>query len=83
MRAGRLHARLDKLMPPLKLGRIVTIFPEDWPVKAQEAYDEASLAGDTERHAMIILQETGEVVNFDDGSVVKVLEIRPADYGPA
>ncbi len=83
MRAGRLHARLDKLMPPARLGRIVTIFPEVWSAEAQAAYDQASLAGDTERRATIILQETGQVVNFGDGSLIKLIEIRTADYGPA
>lgn len=82
MRAGRLHARLDKLTPRTKLGRIVMIFPEDWSPEAQTAYDEASLAGEPERRAAIILQETGEVVDFDDGSVIKLIEIRPAGYGP-
>lgn len=83
MRARRLHARLDKLMPPARLGRIVTIFPETWPAEAHLAYDEASLAGDIEHQAAIILQETGEAVNFDDGSLIKLIEIRTADYGPA
>jgi hypothetical protein len=83
MRTGRLHARLDKLMPPPKLGRIVTIFPEDWSPDAQTAYDRASLMGDTERQAAIILREAGEVVNFDDGSVIKVIEIRERVDGPA
>ncbi len=46
---GRLHARLDKLMPPPGLGRIVVLFPENWPAKAQVAYDAASLAGDSPR----------------------------------
>ncbi len=83
MRTGRLHARLDKLMPPAKLGRIVTIFPEDWPAEVQVAYNQASLAGDPERQAAIILQQTGEIVNFSDGSVIKLIEIRTADYRPA
>jgi hypothetical protein len=83
MRGGRLHARLDKLMPPTRLGPIVTIFPEDWSTEAQAGYDEATLAGDTDRRAAIILRETGEVVNFDDGSLIKLIEIRTAGYGPA
>lgn len=83
MRAGRLHARLDKLMPRTKRGRIVTIFPEEWSAEAQVNYDEAVLTGDTERQAAIILQETGEAVDFADGSVVKVIEVRTASYGPA
>ncbi len=37
MRSGRLHARLDKLAPPVKLGRIVVIFPESWSAAAQVA----------------------------------------------
>lgn len=82
MRSGRLHARLDRLAPPATLRRIVVIHPEDWSVDAQVAYDAAALAGDTERQEAIILQETGEVVNFGDGSVIKVIEIRTADYGP-
>lgn len=81
MRAGRLHARLDKLMPPTRLGRIVTILPEDWSAEAQAGYDEATLAGDTDRQAALILQETGEVVTFGDGSVIKVLEIRTTPCG--
>lgn len=82
-RAGRLHARLDRLMPPsARVGRILTIFPEDWSPEAQEAYDQASLMGDMEQQAAIILQETGETVNFDDGSLVKLIEVRTLDYGP-
>ncbi len=83
MRAGRLHARLDKLLPSARLGRIVTIFPEDWSAEAQVTYVEAVLTGDTERQAAIILQETGEVVHFGDRSLIKLIEIRTADYGPA
>ncbi len=83
MCARRLHARLDKLMPTVRPGRIVTIFPEDWSAEAQAGYDEATLAGDTGRQAALILQETGEIVNFGDGSVIKIIEIRTADYGPA
>lgn len=84
IRSGRLHARLDKLMPAsIRRGRIVTIFPEDWSTEAQAAYDAAVLAGDTERQDAIIVQETGEVINVGDGSMVKVIEIRPADYGPS
>ncbi len=84
MGSGRLHARLDKLMPrSTRRGRIVTIFPEDWSAEAQAAYAAAVLAGDTEQQDAIIVQETGEVVNVDDGSVIKVIEIRPADYGPS
>lgn len=81
MRTGRLHARLDKLTPSTRLGRIVMICPEDWSSEAQLAYDEASLAGDTDRRAAIIFQETGEVMNFGDGSVIKLIEVRPAGYG--
>ncbi len=84
MGSGRLHARLDKLSPASRRRwRIVTIFPEDWSAEAQAAYAAAVLAGDTERQDAIIVQETGEVVNVDDGSVIKVIEIRPADYGPS
>lgn len=84
MSSGRLHARLDKLLPASRRrGRIVTIFPDDWSAEAQAAHAAAVLAGDTERQDAIIFQETGEVVNVDDGSVVKVIEIRPADDGAA
>jgi len=61
----------------------VVIFPESWSAAAQVAYDAAGLAGDTGRQAAIIAQETGEVVNFDDGSVIKVIEARALDYGLA
>jgi hypothetical protein len=65
MGSGRLHARLDKLMPAsVRRGRIVTIFPEDWSTEAQAAYDDALLAGDTDRQAAIIFQETDEVVDL-------------------
>lgn len=83
MRTGRLHARLDRLAPPPVLGRIVVVFPESWSAAAQAAYDAAGLAGDTGRQAVIIAQETGDVVNFDDGSVITVIEIRERVDGPA
>ncbi len=60
----------------------MVIFPENWTPAAQEAYDQASLMGDSDRQAAIILQETEEVVNFDDGSLVKLIEVRTADYAP-
>lgn len=44
MRRGRLHARLDRLVPPSRLGRIVVIPPEDWLAEGHVAYDEASVA---------------------------------------
>ena len=60
MRVERLHARLDRLMPPsTRVRQLLTIFPEDWSQEAQDAYDQASLVGDTEQQAAIILQETG------------------------
>lgn len=83
MRAVRLHARLDRLTPPPALGRIVVIFPESWSPDTQSAYDVASLAGDTTRQAAVILRETGEVVDFGDGSVIRVIEIRERVDGPA
>lgn len=83
MRRGQLRARLDKLMLPAhKVGKIAVIFPDDWSDDAKAAYDAASVAGDTVQMAAIILQETGERVNFNDGSVIKVIEIRTLDYGP-
>lgn len=83
-RVGRLHARLDRLVPVSgRLRRIVTIFPEDWPPEAQNAYDQASLVGDTDRQAAIIRQQTGEAVNLDDGSRIKLIEMRTRDDGPA
>jgi hypothetical protein len=83
MRQGRLQARLDKLiLSTHKVGKIAMIFPDDWSAEAQTAYDAASGAGDTARMAAIILQETGEQVSFDDGSVIKVIEVRTLHYGP-
>ncbi len=83
MRTGRLHARLDRLAPTVRRGRIVVIFLESWSAAAQVAYDAACLAGDTGRQAAIISQETSEVVDLTDGSVITVIEIRERVDGPA
>jgi hypothetical protein len=83
MRQGRLQARLDKLMlSPRRLGKMVTIFPDDWPADVQAAYDAASLADDTARMAAIIFGQTGQPVVFDDTLVPDVIEIRTLEYGP-
>lgn len=83
MRAGRLHARLDRLtLTSKKLARLITIFPEEWSPETQAAYDAAVRAGDTARQDGIIFQATGESVDVVDGAVIQVIEIRPVRGGP-
>jgi exosome complex RNA-binding protein Rrp4 len=84
MRRGWLRARLDNLLlPTRKVGTIVTIFPDTWPKDVQAAYDAAALAEDRARMAAIIVQETGEKVDVEDGALLKVIEVRTLDGGSA
>jgi len=83
MRTGRLQARLDRLAAPSPLGRIVVIYPVSWSSHSQAEDDAACLAGDTARQAAIIAQETIEVLDLGEGSVITMIEIRERVDGPA
>jgi len=62
--------RLDRLAPSPGLERIVVIVPASWSLEAHDAYDTACWAGDNARQAAIIAEETGELLNLRDGSVI-------------
>jgi hypothetical protein len=63
-------------------GRFVVIVPESWSAEALHAYDPTSQAGDVAWKEGLIGQETGEVVDLADSSVIKLLEIREHVGGP-
>ncbi len=73
-----------------EVGLIVIISPELWPEEARDAYNAACAAGDTERQADVIEEQTGERPRFPrrgvgvirDHEQIRVIEIRTRPGGP-
>lgn len=83
MRSGRLHHRLDAIgrSRPTRARQLLTISPEDWPAEVLAAWDRACEVGDWETQAVLIQQQTGELVPRDGGPPPHIIELRTTPDG--